>query len=98
MVKRVEDIWAAYIMVSPVAVGGKPHINGHRITVQNVAVWHKRLGMSVEDIVSSFGLRRVEVNAALGYYLAHRAEIEAAIQADEAFVAELRSRTPSKLR
>ena len=98
MVKRVEDIWAAHISVSPAVVGGKPHITGHRITVQSVAVWHKRLGMSVEDIVSSFGLRLVEVRAALGYYLAHRADIEAAIQADEAFVAAIRSRIPSKLR
>ena len=98
MTKSVEEIWAGLINILPVIAGGKPHIAGHRITVQNVAVWHGRLGLSVEEIAATFGLRLVDVNAALNYYAAHRAEIEQAIQADEMFVADLRRRTPSKLR
>ncbi len=98
MAKSVEDLWAQRIRVSPVIVGGRPHIAGHRITVQSVAIWRERLGLSAEEIAAAFGLRLVDVNAALGYYLAHRSEIEQAIRADETLVNELRGRTPSKLR
>ena len=98
MAKSVEDLWAQRIQVSPVIAGGQPHIAGHRITVQNVAIWRKRLGLSAEEIAAAFGLQLVDVNAALSYYLAHRSEIEQAIQVDETLVNDLRGRTPSKLR
>ena len=32
--------------------GGKPHIAGHRIKVQHVAVWHERLGRSPDEIIA----------------------------------------------
>jgi uncharacterized protein (DUF433 family) len=32
------------VLVEPGYCGGKPHIAGHRIKVQQVAVWHERLG------------------------------------------------------
>ena len=43
-----------YIAIRPGYCGGKPHIAGHRIKVQHVAVWHNRLGMSAEEIVATY--------------------------------------------
>ncbi len=81
-----------YIEIRPGYSGGKPHIAGHRIKVQHVAIWHERLGQSPEEIVAAYpGLTLAEVHAALAYYHSHRAEIDADIQADEEFVARLRS-------
>jgi len=77
--------------------GGKPHIAGHRITVQNVVIWHERMGMDADEIATEYGLSLSEVYAATAYYHDYRAEIDEAIRADEAFVAELRRQMPSKL-
>jgi uncharacterized protein (DUF433 family) len=80
-----------YIVVRPGYAGGKPHIAGHRIKVQHVAVWHERLGQSAEEIAGTHpGITLAEVYAALAYYHSHRSEIDADIRADEAFVAGLR--------
>lgn len=82
----------------PGVAGGKPRIAGHRITVQDIVVWHERLGLSADEIASEYGLSLADVYAALAYYYDHREEIDQAIRADEALVAELRRETPSKVR
>ena len=41
-----------HIEISPGACEGKPHIAGHRITVQSIAVWHERMGMSPDEIAT----------------------------------------------
>jgi len=48
------------IVQTPGVCGGKPRIDGHRITVQNVAIWHERLGRSADEIARAVaeGLRR----------------------------------------
>lgn len=72
--------------------GGKPHLAGHRIKVQQVAVWHEQLGQSPEEIVATYpGLTLAAVHAALAYYHAHRDQIDADIRADEEFAAKLRA-------
>jgi uncharacterized protein (DUF433 family) len=88
-----------YIAVKPGYCGGKPHIVGHRIKVQHVAVWHERKGMTPEEIVATYpSLSLPAVYAALAYYHSHRAEIDADIEADARFVADMKARTgPSKL-
>jgi len=81
-----------YIAIRPEYCGGKPHIAGHRVKVQQVAIWHERLGQSPEEIVATYPtLTLAEVHAALAYYFSHRAEIDAEIRADEEFVAKLRA-------
>jgi len=77
--------------------GGKPRIAGHRITVQNVAIWHERLGKSADEIATEYDLTLADVYAALAYYFDHRAEIDESIRTGEAFAETLRERTPSKL-
>src|SRR5215471_1739772 len=44
-------IIAEHIAVKPGFCGGKPHIIGHRIKVQHIAVWRERRGMTPEEIV-----------------------------------------------
>ncbi len=88
-----------YIAVRPGYCGGKPHVIGHRIKVQHIARWREHLGMTPEEIVATYpSLSLPAVFAALAYYHGHRSEIDADIEADEQFVAELKTKTgPSKL-
>jgi uncharacterized protein (DUF433 family) len=85
-----------HIDISPSVAGGKPRISGHRITVQDIVIWHERLGISADEIATEYDLSLAEVYAALAYYYDHRAEIDESVRADESFVAELRRHTPSK--
>ena len=94
----MESVLAPHIEITPGVAGGKPRIAGHRITVQNVVIWHERMSLSADEIATEYGLTLAEVYAALAYYYDHRDEIDVMIRADEAFVAELRQRTPSKLK
>lgn len=86
-----------HIEITPGVVGGKPRISGRRITVEDIAVWHERMGMSTDEIASEYDLSLAEVHAALAYYFDHRAETDESIRAGEAFTEELRRNTPSKL-
>jgi uncharacterized protein (DUF433 family) len=86
-----------HIEVTPGVAGGKPRIAGHRITVQNIAVWHERLGRSVDEIADEYDLTLADVYAALAYYFDHREEIDQSIADDDVFVEALRQRTPSRV-
>ena len=90
------DVVTDHIITTPGLLGGKPHIKGHRISVQDVAIWHERMGKSVDEIASEYGLTLGEVYAALSYYHDHREEIDGAIRAGAAFVEEMKQRYPSK--
>ncbi|PQJ26789.1 hypothetical protein BSZ35_17800 [Salinibacter sp. 10B] len=85
------------IVRTPDICGGKPRIAGHRITVQNIAIWHDRLGWSADEIASEYDLELADIYAALAFYFAHREEIDQSIREGKAFVEEMRRKTPSKL-
>ena len=88
-----------HIVATPGTCGGKPRISGHRIRVQDVAIWHERLGYSIEEIIAHYPqLTLAEVHAALAYYYDHRDEIQHDIEEAEAFVERMKRETPSKLR
>ena len=87
----------SYIVATAGTCAGKPRIAGRRISVQNVAIWHERLGWTVEEIAGEFDLSLAEVHAALAYYFAHRAEIDQRIREGEAFAEEFRKTHPSVL-
>jgi len=70
------------IVSTPGVLGGKPHIEGHRISVQQVAELHEHLGQSVEEIADAYGLTLGEVYAALSYYHTHREEVDRSIRTD----------------
>jgi len=86
------------IISTPGVRGARPRIDGHRITVADVAIWHERMGLSPDEIVSSHpSITLSDVHAALAYYFDHRQQIDADIAADERFVAELKAKSPSLL-
>ena len=87
-----------HIECTPGIAGGKPRIAGHRITVENIAIWHDRLGLSADEIASEYDLTLADVHAALAYYFDHRVEIDRSIKAGKTFAEALRQRMPSKVR
>jgi uncharacterized protein (DUF433 family) len=85
-----------HIVVTPDICGGKPRIAGHRIKVQHVVVWHERMALSPDEVVSQHpGLTLADVHAALAYYWDHREAIDADIEADRRFAEKLRDGAPS---
>ena len=86
-----------HIEITPGIAGGKPRIAGHRITVQNIAIWHERLGKSADEIAAEYDLTLADVYAALAYYFDHRVEIDQSIAEGEEFADALHRRTPSKV-
>jgi uncharacterized protein (DUF433 family) len=86
-----------HIELTPGVAGGKPRIAGHRVTVQNVVIWHERMGMSADEIATEYDLSLADVYAALAYYYDHRQEIDKAIRDSDAFVEALRERIPSRV-
>jgi uncharacterized protein (DUF433 family) len=92
----VEAIITEHIEITLGVCGGKPRIAGHRIKVQDVVIWHERLGMSTDEIVSQYPqLSLADIYAALAYYHDHLQEIRADIEADERLIAQMQSQTPS---
>lgn len=83
------------IAVTPDICGGKPHIAGRRITVQNIAIWHERMGLSADQIATDYGLSLSEVHAALAYYFAYRDEIERSIRDGQSLADAIRQANPS---
>lgn len=98
--KSSEDvkILDKHIKVTPGIAGGKARIAGHRITVQDIVIWHKLMGKSADEIASEHDLTLADIYAALAYYFDHRDEIDQTIKESEAFIKELQLKTPSKLR
>lgn len=45
-----------HLEITPEVAGGKPCIAGHRITVQNIVVWHERLGRTAAAIAVEYNL------------------------------------------
>lgn len=90
------SVIAEHIEINPNVCGGKPHIAGHRIKVQDIVIWHERMGMSPDEIVFQYpSITLSDVYAALAYYHDHLQEIRQQIQEDEALVRELKAKNPS---
>ncbi len=86
-----------HIVTTPGTLGGKARVAGRRISVEDIAIWHVRLGKTVDEICAEFDLSLAEVHAALAYYYDHQAEIERDIREGDAFARALRDSSPSKL-
>ena len=92
-----ETILTQHIEITPNVASGKPRITGHRITVQNIVIWHEWMRLSADEIAAEYNLELSDVYAALAYYYDHREQINECIRTDEAFVEELRKKTHSKV-
>jgi uncharacterized protein (DUF433 family) len=86
-----------YIVRTPETAGGKPRIAGHRITVQNIVIWHEQMGYSVDEIATQYDLTLSEIYSALAYYSDHKKENDKSIEHGEEFAESLRKKTPSLL-
>ncbi len=83
------DSICEHIHIVEGAAGPRARIVGSRVRVQDVAIWHEQMGMSVDEIVEEYPqLTRGDVYAALAYYWDHRDEIERQMEAEERFVEE----------
>ena len=86
-----------HIVSTPDIASGKPRIVGHRITVQNIVIWHEQMGYSVDEIATQYDLTLSEIYSALAYYYDHKEEIDQSIRQGEAFAESLRQKSPSLL-
>jgi len=94
----IELVISEHIEITDGICGGRPRIVGHRIKVQDVAVWHEEMGLSPREIVHRYPtLTLADVYAALAYYHDHQTLIQQHIQQDEALVESLKASIPSKL-
>ena len=87
------------IVSTPNICGGRPRIDGHRIQVEDVAIWHDRMGMSPDAIVSEYpSITLADVHAALAYYYENRERIDADIEAAKRYAEEMKANAgPSRL-
>ena len=99
LVRQTMNVKTVYqhIERTPEIVSGKPHIAGHRITVQNIVIWHERMGYSVDEIANEYNLTLAQIFSALAYYYDHKSEIDASIEESSSFVESLRQKSPSLL-
>jgi len=89
---------AAHIIKTPGVCGEKARINGHRVRVMDIVVWHEMRSYSAEEIIAMFpGITLADVYAALTYYFDNRPEIEADFAENEALANELMKEYPSNL-
>jgi len=94
----METVATAHVAVDPAIRGGRPHLAGSRVTVADVVLMHLRLGRSLEEIAGKHDLPLAALYAAMAYYYDHRAEIDNAIENDDAFQQAFRRDNPSPLR
>ena len=87
-----------HIEITQGVCGGKPRIAGHRISVEDIAVWHERMRLSPDEIVSQYStITLADVYSALAYYHDHFRGIRKQIAEDEAFAKEMKAAAPSFL-
>ena len=96
---KIDDqvVERAYIVSTPGVRGGKPRIDGHRITVADVATWYLKMDYPLEQIADEYQLSLASVYAAMAYYFEHRVAIDAQTEESERFAENMRQQTPSIL-
>jgi uncharacterized protein (DUF433 family) len=78
------------LVASPDICGGRIRIDGTRITVHRVAALYKQ-GQAAEEIAQTYAhLSLGQVYAALAYYHANRAEIDAELASADSLYDELK--------
>ena len=94
----MQAVSSEHIEITPGICGGKPRIAGHRIRVQDVVVWHERLGHDPDEIVRRHPtITRGDIYAALTYYEDHRDRIRADIRKSEHLIRDTQAAIPSKV-
>lgn len=87
----MSEMMQSHIEVVEGAGGPKARIAGSRIRVEDVAIWHEKVGMPVDEIVYHYPtITLADAYAALAYYWDHRDELERNMREGQAFVDEFR--------
>lgn len=84
------------ITCTPGVQGGQPCIAGTRMRVCTIAIYHNE-GMNAEEILEEVfpHLDLIQIYAALAYYYANKAEIDAGIEAANRLYDKLAARYPN---
>ena len=92
----MESVIKEHIEITPGVCGGKPRIAGHRqIRWQDIVIWHERMRLCPDDIVSQYPtITLADVYAALAYYFDNMDEIRQQIKEGEEFALEMKAKTP----
>src|SRR4051794_21347554 len=91
--QSISPLSRKHIVSTPDTCGGKPRIRGTRVRVKDVVLWHERMGMSPEEIVSEWPhLTLGDVYVALAYYDDNRALIDSEMRAEEELAKELETK------
>jgi uncharacterized protein (DUF433 family) len=77
---------------------GSPIIEGTRTRVIDIAIEYEMLGHSPDEIIDSHPhLNLPQVHDALSFYYENRDELDKKTERDQAFIALLKKKIPSKL-
>lgn len=97
MVTKASVDIGTLITRTPGVVGGEPCLAGTRMSVRAMAIRHMN-GMTPDEILDQFPhIDLARIYAALAYYYANKAEIDALIAAEEEFVRKLKAKYPHGL-
>lgn len=72
-----------HVVKSADVLGGEPTVDGTRLAVRHILIYHRDAGESAEDIAAEFGLTLAQVHDALSYAFDHLDEIETYIEANK---------------
>ena len=95
--ERTTEILNQHIKITPGISGSKPRIAGHRITVENIVIWHERLYKSADEVAGDYDLTLADTYAVFAYYFDHRAEIDQSLEDRRVYAKISRQRSSSKL-
>lgn len=85
-----------YIVSDPAVYGGKPCIEGYRISVHDIAAYRNQ-GQTPEEIAADLRLGPAQVYAALTYYYDHQEQIDREIADEAAYIKRLAEADNSRL-
>lgn len=94
----MEALLTQHLEASPEVRAGKVCLAGTRISVDDIALLHLRMGRPLEEIAGSYDLPLAALHTAMAYYYEHQDEIDRAIEEDRAFADAFERRNVSPLR
>jgi uncharacterized protein (DUF433 family) len=88
----------SHIELRPGVRGERAFVAGHRVRVQDIALWNEE-GLSAEEIVARVPtITLADVHAALAFYYDHREVIDRQIQEDDSFASTMEAADQSPTR
>jgi uncharacterized protein (DUF433 family) len=92
------DVIRAHIELEANVPNPRAKIKGSRIRVQDIVIWHDKLGMDFYEILHDYPtLTHADIHAALAYYWDNREEIERQIEEDRALIEAARAKNAGPL-